>query len=295
MRKIVFIALLSIASAVASENVEIDWSTVKPLTEYPEFREIHGLKPLSSNGNYQQIEQNVANGNVAGRHDFPFKSALISHFTFGNGLCGSSIISHNSVLTAAHCVHNSLRSTIILGASDLANPTESFQVRFEVPTSNYRIHPNYRVGIFNSDIAIVRFTHPIHRFHQAVNKVFLPTDTMATELFANLESTAMGFGRFSQTSNFAYRLQFIDVVTMANLGCAIRFPGSIDTSHICTSGIGGRGICEGDLGGPLIIERNGLQWQIGIASLFPDSGCATTSPSVYTRITSFLPWIRQNM
>lgn len=281
--------------AVASENIEIDWTKVKPLTEYPEFREIHGLEPLEKSGNYQQIVQSVANGNLAGRHDFPFKSALLSEHSFGTGLCGSSIISQQSVLTAAHCVHGSSSSIIVLGASDLANPTEAFQVRFQVSQTQYRVHPNYRVGIFNSDISVVRFHHRIHRFHDAVNKVLLPTDQMMSELFANVEAISMGYGRFSSSSAFSYRLNYIDVPTITNMVCSIRFPGAIDTSHICTSGITGRGVCEGDLGGPLVILRGGVYWQIGIASLYANSGCQTFNPSVFTRITSFLPWIRQNM
>ena len=293
MTKLLLIILLAVAS-VASESIEIDWSRVKPIEEYPEFWEKVGVKPPSRY--FEKIDKLVTNGNVAGRHDFPFKAALISTMTFGEALCGGSLISRQSVLTAAHCIHGSTESVIILGASDLSNPNEPNQVRFSVQSTNYRIHHHYRVGITNSDIGIVRFDFPIHVFTHAVNVISLPSEALLNDVLANENSIVLGFGRYLESSDsFSYNLRYVNVPTITNLACSIRFPSLIDTSHICTSGLGGRGFCHGDIGSPLMIQRNGVEIQIGIASFFPESGCSSGAPSVYTRITSFASWIKHNM
>lgn len=300
MRKFVFL-LLAFFAAVASETIDIDWTKVKPIADYPEFWEGKSVKPprgYFERLQYQQIGKFVANGNVAGRHDFPFKVALIPEMTFGTGLCGGSLISRWSVLTAAHCLYGASSTIVALGASDLNNPTEAFQARFRVQSTNFIIHPLYRPAVTNSDIAIVRFHHAIHMFHQAVDIVQLPSDAMMADVFANEQSWVMGFGRYSAVSNFAFNLRFIEVATMPNgglLGCNVRFPGLVDASHICTSGIQGRGFCSGDIGAPLVIKGVDGYIQVGIASLWQSGGCATGEPSIFTRVTSFLPWIRQNM
>lgn len=294
MKQIFVIAFLAVAT-VASESVDINWSRVRTLAEYPEFWKKNGLKPPVK---FERIGQLVSNGNIAGRHDFPFKAALITSYSFGDALCGGSLISRWSVLTAAHCVHGATDTTVVLGASDIRDAAEPFQVRLRIPSDNFRFHPLFRPGVTNSDIAIVRFNNPIAFFTQAVRPIDIPTDAMLSDLFPSVSALVMGFGQYSQTGVNSPNLRFIEINTMPNgglTGCALRFPGLIDHSHICTSGLAGRGTCPGDEGAPLIINRGGTYFQIGIASIFPESGCLTGNPSVYTRVTSFMSFIRQNM
>ena len=289
-----------LTSAVLKSEIKIDWSNVKPITHYPEFwltkkirQPEHYFENIAENEN---ITNYVSNGNLAGRHDYPFKSALISQMTFGDALCGASLISRWAVLTAASCIDGSASSIIILGASDIGNPEEPFQARIEVQSTNYRIHPLYSRGVTNSDIGIVRFDFAIHVFTQAVNRINLPTPAMMNEVFAGLETLTMGFGKSTDVAvNYQYNLHFVALSTMTNTACGIRLPLRIDTSHICTSGILRRGFCEGDVGAPLVLVQGGISYQIGIASLFPRSGCMTGEPSVFTRVTSFMAFIEQHM
>jgi secreted trypsin-like serine protease len=291
--------LSALAASFASEVV-IDWSRVKPITHYPDFWKGRSTQPpkrfFENVSNYKKVETYVSNGNVAGRHDFPYKVALISEMSYGSALCGASLISRWAVLTAASCIYGASSSVIVLGASNIQNPQEPFQARFRVQSTNFRIHQFYRDGVTNSDVGIVRFNHAIHVFTQAVNMIRLPTPAMMSDLFANQEAVSMGFGRISNTAeSYSYNLQFVVLTTMTNLACSLRFPGRIDNSHICTTGILRRGFCDGDVGAPLVLERAGNSYQIGIASFFPESGCMTGEPSIFTRITNFIAFIEQHM
>lgn len=216
---------------------------------------------------------------------------------YGNSLCGASLISRWSILTSGHCVFGSDEAIVILGATNLNDPNEPRQVRFRTPSENYRIHPFFSEGIFNNDLAIVRFPFPLHMFTEAVNAVPFPEVGM-DEIFANDAAIIMGFGRYSESEDFAYNLRFAEVTTMTQLACSLRPPlGSAvaiaANLHICTSGAFGRGICSGDAGSPLVIERADGYLLIGVGS-FHAPDCTVGLPSVFTRLTNFAGWIAQN-
>jgi len=57
----------------------------------------------------------------------------------------------------------------------------------------------------------------------------------------------------------------------------------------------GIGACNGDSGGPLVIENNGESRQvIGIVSWgYIPCGSGEGKPSVYTRVSAYIDWIKQ--
>lgn len=232
------------------------------------------------------IEQTIAGGVVATPHQFPFAVAVTSrNVNLTPRLCGGSIISRQSILTAALCVHNQNEIVVILGSHNIANENEPFQVRFPIPQQDVRIHPAFVSGQTTNDIAILRLPAPIGFFNHAINLVNLPTDPQ--ESFLNVAAITMGFGSECSQNNCApiNILKVIGINTRPNNEC------NAQSTQICaTNGSGGP--CGSDEGGPMVVSENGTFVQIGIIRVL---GNRCQGTATYIRITSFLPWIRQNL
>jgi len=89
------------------------------------------------------------------------------------------------------------------------------------------------------------------------------------------------------------QLQYVNVQVLEQQRCICSFlPGLVSARrHICTDGRQGRGACEGDSGGPLVYQWHNVSYLIGLTSFGSAMGCELGTPTVYTRITSYLEWI----
>lgn len=74
--------------------------------------------------------------------------------------------------------------------------------------------------------------------------------------------------------------------------CAEKFPKTIFETQICAHDPeNGTDTCEGDSGSSLQAEYRGLFFIYGITSYGYQCGGEKRAPSVYTRVTSYIPWI----
>lgn len=92
-------------------------------------------------------------------------------------------------------------------------------------------------------------------------------------------------------------LQKVNVPIWTNAACRAKYgyaaPGGIPDTMIC-AGQTSRDSCSGDSGGPLMINNEGHWLQIGVVSW--GIGCGQGQyPGVYTRVSSFMPWILKNI
>ena len=55
----------------------------------------------------------------------------------------------------------------------------------------------------------------------------------------------------------------------------------------------GHSVCSGDSGGPLTVNENGVHVVVGVVA--SNWGCSGNRPALFTRVTTFLPWIRENI
>ncbi|CAK1543136.1 unnamed protein product [Leptosia nina] len=228
-----------------------------------------------------------------GRH--PYQVGIISDILDTNnmGVCGGSLISANRVLTAAHCwfdgTHLAWRFTIVLGSVFLFSGGTRIQSR------NIALHPLWSPELLRNDIGVIYLPHDI-QFSAYISPVALPSKEDEEESFSGIRAIASGYGITAdgQQMTISQDLNHVQLTVIRNEVCAYYFPSVIQDSHLCTSSLGGASICIGDTGGPLVIERNGQSTLIGVASFVSNHGCQKGIPASFTRVTSYLGFIKEH-
>ncbi|CAG0901718.1 unnamed protein product [Cyprideis torosa] len=107
-----------------------------------------------------------------------------------------------------------------------------------------------------------------------------------------------GWGRLEESGQSAKSVQSASVPTVGLSKCRRLLKRksrrlNVYSTQIC-AGVQGRDSCQGDSGGPLIKTHGGLDYVCGIVSW--GVGCARKDlPGVYTKVSSYLDWIQDNM
>lgn len=124
------------------------------------------------------------------------------------------------------------------------------------------------------------------------NHTFSFAHRYRTASFVNRRVEALGWGTTEFGGPISTKLLKValDVVDLSR--CQSAYPGRVTDAQVCTYAPN-RDTCSYDSGGPLLFTDtvgNGLVYQVGITSY--GEACATSRPSVSTRITAYLDWIR---
>ncbi|XP_044268679.1 chymotrypsin-1-like [Tribolium madens] len=229
-----------------------------------------------------KIDWRVVGGSTASPGQFPF---IISLRTESNShTCGGSLIANNWVVTAAHCVHNARPSSLSVVAGTNQLNTEGVRASL----SEIIVHPDYNRSVVINDIALLKLANPIQET-DLVKIVSLESEE--NDVVRNC--TLIGWGRTSYPGSVPNDLQFLNLKTVTYEHCkSVWSTETIVQSEICTLTQTGEGACHGDSGGPLVEEIGERVKLIGLVSW--GAPCARGVPDVYTRVSAFLPWIKQN-
>lgn len=183
----------------------------------------------------------INTGTDATPHQFPFAVAVRTrNLSFSPRLCGGALISRQAVLSAAICVHEIIDGQVFLGAHNIADETEQFQVKMEIIMNNIFIHPDYRPGQMSHDIAVVRLPASIAFFTHAINIVALASNP--DEIFDSATTMGWGSNCILPTCPELNILRMIDVFVRPNSEC--NFLGLTQASQLCATNILG-GPCRG--------------------------------------------------
>ncbi|XP_046682656.1 serine proteinase stubble isoform X2 [Homalodisca vitripennis] len=210
--------------------------------------------------------------------------------------CGAALLNENWAITAAHCVENVAPSDLLLrlGEHDLSLEDEPYgyqERRVQIVAS----HPQFDPRTFEYDLALLRFYEPV-TFQPNIIPVCVPQDDTN---FVGSTAYVTGWGRLYEDGPLPSVLQEVSVPVINNTVCETMYRAAGYIEHIPEIFIcagykkGGFDSCEGDSGGPMVIQRPDKRWLLaGVISW--GIGCAEPNqPGVYTRISEFRGWINQ--
>ncbi|XP_034480984.1 ovochymase-1-like [Drosophila innubila] len=242
--------------------------------------------------------QRIINGVQAHPKQFPYQALVYSHVFTGYNLCGGAIISKRNILTAAHCIpSNMIKIEIFLGAVDRFNPQEKGQKRLEVKAENIVVHPEWDSRYMNlNDIALIRLSADL-QFNEYIQPARLPDPNRS---YANKIAFATGWGRTIglDTESDSQKLMYFIVTVLSNQECTSlldKYPRRefFPLSWICLKPSESK-TCKGDSGGPLAIRNeDGTSTLLGLDAFGVDNECTVYRPTVFTRVSSHLQWIKQ--
>uniref|UniRef100_T1JDJ8 CLIP domain-containing serine protease n=1 Tax=Strigamia maritima TaxID=126957 RepID=T1JDJ8_STRMM len=249
----------------------------------------------------------VVGGTPATLGDWPWAVAIYvdDHFS-----CGGTLINHNFILTAAHCV---------ISASHGGNqiPTSSYSIRLgdldlesdddggtpiTLRLKKAMAHPNFLLSNFHNDIAVMQLERSVE-YNEFIRPACLPTKDEVDVTFANMGAILLGWGTTGFEKAASPYLQYVPLPIQPLAVCEKAFQKynathPIIPSQLCGGLLTGRkDACQGDSGGPLVLSDphiKGSPWTlVGIVSY--GFKCAEVGfPGIYTRVTAFLDWIEAN-
>ncbi len=183
-------------------------------------------------------EEEIANGKIISENEFP--EVVKIYATFGNqgASCTATIVGHNSLLTAAHCLY-------FFGPK--AETVEIVTGKYEgVQSLDCFIHPRFPLGTGYYDIALVKFA----------DNSFETEIPLADEIpETGQEFTIVGYGKFSFYSNISDGKKRMGTNRLSKVGRRLDFVGVHKNQGPGDQGTG-KNVANlpGDSGGPMLVN-----------------------------------------
>ncbi|KAM9837511.1 transmembrane protease serine 9-like isoform 2-T2 [Aulostomus maculatus] len=231
------------------------------------------------------LSPRIVGGDPSGPGWWPWQVSI--HFLYYGHSCGGTLISHQWVLTAAHCMitDSPLNYLLYFGKVNQTGPNPHQVSRL---ASQIIVHPDYNETTLTNDIALIRLSRPVN-FTDYISPICLADNS--SQVVNSTLCWSTGWGRTGANDSASNTLLEVEIPVTGNEECKLSYQEIIKiTDKMICAGKENKGVCMGDSGGPLECQQESTWIQVGITSF--GIPCALAEyPAVYSRVSSFQDWI----
>ncbi|XP_050099477.1 trypsin alpha-3-like [Anopheles aquasalis] len=267
---------------------------------FPVFARILGVVTLASSlsGVASEPDGRIIGGFEAfpddTRHQVSLRLKHLEDRQFGRGhICGGSLIGAKLVLTAAHCLMDSLgrplgpqNYVIVGGGTERLTQTAD---TFTSPVRELLVHEAYDDELSRNDIALVKLSSAVPSDHPTLVVIALWEEAPVVGTRCQVSGWGTTIAGVQESTE---RLMAVNVTIVAMSSCnsTDSYDGELVPGMMCAGEPGGgKDSCQGDSGGPLVCEGR----LAGVVSFGYECGLENF-PGVYSDVAYYREWIRVN-
>ncbi|XP_078088474.1 coagulation factor X-like [Mustelus asterias] len=210
----------------------------------------------------------------------------------GKRFCGGTILSETLVVTAAHCLNQTLTISAVVGEFNIKK-NETTEQRLEVMAAVP--HHRFQAKTYDNDIAVLVLKNPME-FNENVIPICLPQREFAEMVLMKMpDALISGWGRVLDHGMTADTLQRLTVPYVDRTKCIESSKYPVSQNMFCAGYKDeSKDACQGDSGGPHVTKHKNTWFLTGIVSW--GEGCGQKGKyGIYTKVSRYIKWLKMVM